>query len=324
MPSKKILVTGGAGFIGSLVNKMLHQAGFDTTVIDNLSYGSKKAIVCGCFYEGDIGSPIFLDSLFQKERFDAVIHFAALTNVGESVTNPLLYYRNNVAHTLTLLEKMLTYNVKKLIFSSSAAVYGFPQAPLIEETHPILPINPYGESKWMVEKILADLDLAYQLKSISLRYFNAAGGDPEGKIKVEKTPNNLIPIALNKLTYNQPFSLFGTDYSTPDGTCIRDYIHTADLGSAHILALEKLLQGASSNVYNLGNGSGYSVKEVLNTIEEITGQKLSIQVEPRRKGDPPYLVADATKALNELDWRPEFTNLKQMVADAWKSMNTKL
>lgn len=323
MPSK-ILVTGGAGFIGSLVNKMLHQAGFETVVIDNLSCGSKEAVICGRFYEGDIGSPEFLDSLFQKKRFDAVMHFAALTNVGDSVANPALYYRNNVVYTLTLLEKMLCYGVKRIIFSSSAAVYGLPQTGLITESHPIHPINPYGESKWMIEKILSNFDLAYQLRSISLRYFNAAGGDPEGEIKINKTPNNLIPIALNKLIHHHPLPLFGTDYSTPDGTCVRDYIHVADLGSAHILALQKLLDGAPSNVYNLGNGTGYSVKEVLHAIEEVTGEKLSLEIKPRRAGDPPYLVADATKALHELEWKPTFPNLKQMIADAWKSANTKL
>lgn len=318
--NKTVLVVGGAGYIGSHVNKMLHQVGYHTVILDNLSKGDRRAITTGTFIEGDIADEKCLDQLFQTYPIDAVLHFAALIDVGESITQPANYYQNNVAATLTLLKALVRHKVNTLIFSSTAAVYGVPQQNLISEQHPCAPINPYGESKLMVEKMLRDFDRAYGLKSSCLRYFNAAGGDPEGEIKnYKKKESNLIPLALQSLKSNGQLTIFGTDYPTPDGTCIRDYIHIWDLGTAHLRAMEKLMAGGNSSTYNLGNGSGYSVHEVITAIEKVTGKKLNVKVGKRRPGDPPTLVADASKAKKELGWQPDYPSLEMMIKHAWES-----
>jgi UDP-glucose 4-epimerase len=318
-----ILIVGGAGFIGSHVSKQLHEAGYKTIVFDNLSRGCREAISHGVFVEGDMESPADLEHVFNTYDITAVMHFAAFIEVGESILNPALYYQNNVTNTLNLLNAMQRHGVKIFIFSSSAAVYGNPLEKFITEAHPTFPINPYGHTKLMVEQILHDYHRAYDFKYISLRYFNAAGGDPQGELKNYKTrESNLIPITLRSLIDpHGSITIYGTDYPTPDGTCIRDYIHIWDLGSAHILAMEKLLSGAPSSVYNLGNGQGFSVKEVLNAVERVTGKNLNIVEGARRPGDPPYLVADATKAKNELGWTPQYSSLEDMIVHAWKAMS---
>lgn len=322
MPRKTILVVGGAGFIGSHVNKMLYEAGYDTVVLDNLTKGNRKAVTHGVFIEGDMADSECLDLLFQKYSIDAVMHFAASIDVGESISDPAKYYVNNVSNTLNLLNAMLRHSVKKFIFSSSAAVYGIPQEKQISEAHPCRPINPYGETKLIVEKILRDFDQAYGLTSCCLRYFNAAGGDPQGEIKNYKSKeSNLIPVALRSLLEpNCSLTIFGSDYPTPDGTCIRDYVHICDLGSAHIIAMEQLLAGKPSSTYNLGNGEGFSVREVIHAVEKVTGRKLNVIEGPRRPGDPPYLVADAQKALRELGWKPQYPTLEAMIEHAWNGL----
>lgn len=323
MPKQSVLVAGGAGYIGSHVVKMLDRQGFHPVTFDNLSLGCREAVTCGSFVQGDLGHNADLEKLFQKHRFAAVLHFAAFIDVGESVLNPAKYYLNNVAYTLNLLETMRRHQVNHFIFSSTAAIYGIPHQPRLSETHPCAPINPYGETKLIVEKILRDYDAAYGLKSIALRYFNAAGGDPDGVIKNFKTrDSNLIPIVLRSL--KNPTScvtIFGTDYPTPDGTCIRDYIHIEDLGAAHVLALEQLLQGKDSAQYNLGNGNGFSVREVIHAAEKVTGLKVNVIEGGRRAGDPPILIADSTKAKQQLGWKPHYFELETMLAHAWKALN---
>jgi UDP-glucose 4-epimerase len=250
------------------------------------------------------------------------MHFAAFIDVGESVREPAKYYENNVIKTLNLLNIMLKYQVKTLIFSSSAAIFGYPQANHIVESHACHPINPYGETKWMVEKILHDFDRAYGLKSCCFRYFNAAGGDPTGHIKNYQTQvTNLIPLALQSIKCKRPLTIFGTDYPTLDGTCIRDYIHIHDLGTAHLLGMERLFTGSSSLAYNLGNGQGYSVKEVIRAVETVTNQPLIVQEGKRRPGDPPILLADASLARHDLGWQPIYTDLETMIEHAWKALN---
>jgi UDP-glucose 4-epimerase len=320
MSKKTILVVGGAGYIGSHVNKMLNQMGYQTLIIDNLSRGSLKTILNGTFIKGDIGDSLFLSHIFNHHSIDAVMHFAAYIDVGESVIDPGKYYQNNVANTLNLLTTMINYNVKKFIFSSTAAIFGSPITNLIAETHPCLPINPYGETKWMVEKMLRYFDQAYGLKYSCLRYFNAAGGDPEGCIKNYQTKSsNLIPLVLKSLQIETGFiTIYGTDYPTPDGTCIRDYVHIEDLGHAHIKALEQLFDGSSSTEYNLGNGQGFSVREVIHTVESTLKRKVSVIEGVRRPGDPPILVADSHKATSLLNWRPQFT-LEDMISHAWNA-----
>ena len=318
-----ILVTGGAGFIGSQVNKQLHQAGYSTVILDNLSCGNRESVIKGHFIQGDIDDGLLLKKIFRDFPIDIVMHFAAFLDVGESVKSPLKYYENNVAKTLKLLEAMLESNVKKLIFSSSAAIFGYPLEVPLKESHPTQPINPYGSSKLMVEKILQDFDSAYDLKSCSLRYFNAAGGDPDGEIKNYKMQDsNLIPLALRSLKEsNRSLTVFGTDYPTQDGTCVRDYIHIYDLAEAHIAAMQHLLAGNPSSQYNLGNGQGFSVREVLNTIEKVTGKSLPIIEGERRPGDAPVLIADASKAHRELQWKPQFPDLPIIVEHAWKALH---
>lgn len=317
---KRVLIVGGAGFIGSHVNKYLHQMGYETVVFDNLSRGSKKAVVVGSFVQGDMGSPTDLDSLFLQYKFDAVMHFAAFTNVGESVTNPALYYQNNVVNTLTLLNKMCEVGVKTFIFSSSAAVYGTPNKALVQEEDSTNPINPYGRTKLMIEWILQDYARAYGLRFAALRYFNAAGGDPEGEIKqFSSSQDNLIPLVIKSLINKTSLSIYGSDYATPDGTGVRDYIHVMDLASAHLFAMEALLRGEPNLILNLGVGRGFSVLEVISAVEKVTGLKVKTVHAPRRIGDPAMLLADARGAKERLQWTVRYADLETIIAHAWKS-----
>lgn len=316
-----ILVVGGAGFIGSHVNQMLHESGYQTIVFDNLSRGFRQAVSQGVFIKGDMHDTSLLHHLFTEYKIQAVMHFASFIDVGESVTNPLKYYLNNVSGTLQLLQVMSQHEVKAFIFSSSAAVYGIPEMSYINESHPCKPINPYGKSKLLIEDILHDIEIAHGIRSCSLRYFNAAGGDPKGCIKnYRQQESNLIPKILRHIQKAKAVKIYGTNYPTPDGTCIRDYIHVADLGSAHITAMEQLIQGGPSTIYNLGNGKGFSVKEVLATAGQITGKKIEVLEDARRAGDPPILVADSAKAKQFLNWKPQYPALEKIIADAWKAM----
>lgn len=314
-----ILVTGGAGYIGSHVNKLLSFKGYKTIVLDNLVNGHEEFVKWGKFVLGDVGDESLLDLLFKTYRIKAVMHFAAFTNVGESVLNPMKYYLNNVSNTLCLLKKMLENGVKYLVFSSSCAVYGNPTKIPIDEEHPKLPINPYGKTKLMVEEILKDLSSSCDLRYVSLRYFNAAGADPDGELGEWHEPEmRLIPLTLRSaLGKIKHLEVFGDDYDTPDGTCIRDYIHVADLAQAHLLALEYLFSGGESDVFNLGIGRGFSVKEVIEAVEEVTGRKVKFIVGSRRPGDPPVLVADASKARKVLGWKPEFEDVREIIRTAY-------
>lgn len=315
--STKVLVTGGAGFVGSHVNKVLNDKGFETVILDDLSRGAKEAVIAGALIEADFGDQEVLRTIFSDHDISSVIHFAAFTDVGESIDQPHLYIRNNVVKTITLLNTMLEAGVKNFVFSSSAAVYGISRSHRLTEDAEKKPINPYGMTKLEVEAILKQYGRDYGLHSCSLRYFNAAGGDPEGALKnFKKKESNLIPIVLRSLIDKKEFTIFGTDYDTPDGTCIRDYIHVMDLADAHILAMQTL-KGVSA--YNLGNGAGASVREVIDMAEKVTGQKVKVKEGPRRAGDPAALMADATKAREELNWEPRFPDLESIVKDAWNS-----
>lgn len=323
MSHLRIAIIGGAGFIGSHVNKYLSLAGYQTTVFDNLSQGDRRAVSYGHFLEGDIASSADLNHLFALGPFDVVLHLAALIQVGDSIKDPAKYYKNNVANTLLLLDTMQQHGCKRLVFSSSAAVYGLPYTQTISEEHACQPINPYGETKWMVEKILRDYDRAYGLRSIALRYFNAAGGDPQGELKTySQTDSNLIPIILRTLLKGKgELTIFGTDYPTPDGTCVRDYIHVWDLAKAHELATQQLIKHNKSTIYNLGNGLGFSVREVAAAVQRVTQLPLEITEGMRRPGDPPFLIANATKAHQELDWYPTYPAIDTIVADAWRAFH---
>lgn len=325
MQSKRkaiVLVVGGAGYIGSHVNQLLYQRGYFTVVFDNLSRGILSNVVGGDFILGDIGNQNDLAKLFSTYQFDAVMHFAGLTDVGESFIAPEKYYRENVVYALQLLNAAMQNGVKAFVFSSSAAIFGLPHSELIDESHPRDPISPYGNTKLMFERILSDYDTAHGIKSCCLRYFNAAGNDPELKIKSSfALQKNLIPLIFQSLQKHSPLTIYGTDYPTVDGTCIRDYIHVADLAEAHLKGLEKIFTDGKSCSYNLGNGRGYSVKEVLKTIETVSGLKVIANEGPRRPGDPPFLLADSNKAHKELGWAPRYPDLETMIRHAW---NTKL
>lgn len=315
-----ILVVGGAGYIGSHLVKELVESE-KVLVLDNLTTGHREAIDSrAIFFKGDLGNQEDLEKVFSSYPIKAVMHFAAFSLVGESVVEPMKYYQNNVAATLTLLNTMIKHNVKKFIFSSTAATYGIPNVDIIKETCPTSPINPYGRSKLMIEHILADFAKAYGLQYIILRYFNAAGAHETATIGESHDPEtHLIPIVLQHLLGKRDrVSVFGSDYDTEDGTCIRDYIHVTDLAHAHIRALDALLTGKKSNeVYNLGNGLGYSVKEVIETCERVTGLKANVVLSDRRPGDPARLVASSEKIYAELGWKAE-RNLEQIIKDAWK------
>lgn len=315
-----ILVVGGAGYIGSHLVKELVKV-HEVVVLDNLSTGHRWAVdEKAIFVEGDLGNQTDLDAIFSTFNIEAVMHFAANSLVGESVVDPMKYYENNVAATLTLLKAMKKYDVKNFIFSSTAATYGIPDVEVITEETLTNPINPYGRSKLMVEQVLADYAKAYGFQYVVLRYFNAAGAHESAEIGEDHNPEtHLIPIILKHLVgQRESISVFGSDYPTPDGTCIRDYIHVTDLASAHILALEALLSGQKETAtYNLGNGLGYSVKEVIETCEKVTGKKANVIMSERREGDPARLVASSDKIYHELGWKAKYT-LEQIISSAWK------
>ena len=318
-----ILVTGGAGYIGSHTVLALQQAGYEVIILDNLVYGHRDLVdkVLGVkLIEGDISDRSLLDDLFHTYNFTAVMHFSAYTYVGESVTDPIKYYRNNVLATFTLLEAMLAASVKKFVFSSTCATYGVPQFLPLTEDHPQNPINPYGATKLMVERILADFDVAYGFKSVLFRYFNAAGADPSGLLGEDHNPeSHLIPLVLlTALGKREVISIFGTDYDTSDGTCIRDYIHVNDLANAHVLGLKYLLNGGESEAFNLGNGNGFSVREVIAAAEEVTGLEIPVKECDRRPGDSPILIGSSDKAKTILNWQPRYPDIKDIVAHAWQ------
>jgi len=314
-----ILVTGGAGYIGSHTCKALAAAGFTPVTFDNLRSGHRRAVKWGPLEEGDLADGARLAAVIAKYAPRGVIHFAASSAVGESVADPGAYYRNNVAGSLTLLEAMRDHGVGALVFSSTAAVYGAPQQDLMPESHPLLPINPYGASKLMIERMIEDFAAAHGLRFARLRYFNAAGADLEGEIGEAHEPEtHAIPLALLTALGRRPhFDVFGVDYPTPDGSAVRDYIHVADLAAAHVLALRRLLDGGASMTLNLGTGEGHSVLALVAAVERVTGKTLSVRRTARRAGDPSRLVADASAAMSELGWRPAMPELETIVATAW-------
>lgn len=318
-----ILVTGGAGYIGTHAVLALKQAGYDVLVLDNLVYGHRELVTDVLkvnLIEGDLSDRVLLDQVFSTYNIQAVMHFAAYAYVGESVTDPAKYYRNNVMATLTLLEAMLAAGVKRLVFSSTCASYGNPQILPIPEAHPQQPINPYGRSKLMVETILSDFDHAYDFRSVRFRYFNAAGADPSGRLGEDHDPEtHLIPLVLQTaLGKRSHISVFGSDYDTPDGTCIRDYIHVTDLAEAHVLGLDYLLKGGQTEVFNLGNGNGFSVQEVITAAEKVTGKPIPVVRSDRRPGDPASLIGSAAKAREILNWQPKYAELEVILAHAWQ------
>lgn len=316
-----ILVLGGAGYIGSHTALELVKAGEDVVVADNLATGHIQAVPEGArFYQGDIHDKAFLDDLFTKEKIDAVIHFAAFSLVGESVTNPLKYYDNNLCGTKVLLDSMVEHHIDKIVFSSTAATYGEPENIPILETDRTLPTNPYGETKLAMEKMFYWTSKAHDLRYVSLRYFNACGADESGNIGEAHNPeSHLIPLILQVPNgQRESISIFGTDYDTPDGTCIRDYIHVTDLAQAHILAVKYLRDGNESNIFNLGNGVGYSVREVIETARKVTGHPIPEVETPKRAGDPARLVASSEKARKVLGWNPTHASLENIIGDAWK------
>lgn len=314
----KILVTGGAGYIGSVTRFFLQKHGHSVVVVDNLSRGYRDAVPEDILCIIDTRETEKLTKILSKEAVDAVIHFAAYIAVGESTEAPELYFSNNVCGSLSLFEAMLQAGVKRLVFSSTAAAYGIPERVPITEDQPYAPINPYGESKIMVEKILEWLDRYRAFRSIRLRYFNACGAEREADLGERHDPEtHLIPLVLRAIQTGKPVTVFGNDYPTPDGTCIRDYIHVSDLAEAHIAALEHLLRDGQSDVYNAGTGSGHSVSEVLSSVGRVTGKKVPHVIGPRREGDPPSLVADSHKLQNQLHWAPKRASLDRIVSDAW-------
>ncbi|NLM51022.1 MAG: UDP-glucose 4-epimerase GalE [Clostridiaceae bacterium] len=314
-----ILVTGGAGYIGSHTVAELLDHNEEVVVVDSLYKGHKDAVLGGKFYIGDLRDDEFLTKVFKENDIEAVIHFAADSLVGESVVEPLKYYNNNVVSTLRLLTKMNEFGVKKIVFSSTAATYGEPKNIPILEGDPTVPTNPYGETKLAVEKALKWADNAYGIKHVILRYFNAAGAHISGKIGEDHNPeSHLIPIILQvALKQREHIAIFGDDYNTPDGTCIRDYIHVTDLSDAHVCALKKLREGADSGIYNLGNGAGFSVKEVIEIARQVTGDPIKAVVAPRRPGDPAVLIASSERAQKELNWKPKYNSLETIIETAW-------
>ena len=313
-----ILIVGGAGYIGSHINKELNKQGFKTVVFDNLSSGKKELVKWGEFFEGDLGKIDDIRAVFKKYPIEAVLHFAAFKAVGESVTDPQKYYKNNVANTLNLFEVMRENEVDKFIFSSSAATFGEPKYMPIDEKHPQNPINPYGETKLIVEHIMRDYSQTYGLKFVALRYFNACGAEPEGEVgEWQGTSSNLIPLTLDAAIGARPeIGIFGTDYETPDGTCIRDYIHVVDLANAHLCALNNRLTAQGCRAWNIGTGNGISVLQVKNTFEQVNGVQIPFEFAPRREGDVATSFADNSRAVQELGWTPQY-GLEDMLADSW-------
>jgi UDP-arabinose 4-epimerase len=313
-----VLIVGGAGYIGSQTAKLCAKAGLEPVVLDNLVYGHRWAVRWGPLVEGDLADPALVDHVFKQNRVSAVIHFAAYAYVGESMAHPGKYFRNNLSGTLNLLDAMVANGVHELVFSSTCATYGEPERVPVAEDHPQHPVNPYGESKLAVERILPWYQKAHGLRFAALRYFNAAGADPEGEVGEDHDPEtHLIPLAIKAaLGRGDVLNVYGTDYSTPDGTAIRDYIHVADLAEAHLGALRKLEAGAEALCLNLGTGRGHSVREVIRAVEKASGRKVPTREMGRRAGDPPVLVADAHKAAEVLGWKPRYPELEAIVGDA--------
>lgn len=314
-----ILVCGGAGYIGSHMVAELLENGEEVVILDNLEKGHTEALLGGKLYVGDLRDRTILDKVFTENKIDAVIDFAAYSLVGESMTEPLKYFNNNVGGTISLLEAMRDYNVKYIVFSSTAATYGEPEVVPISEDSKTIPTNAYGESKLLVEKILRWCDHAYGIKYTTLRYFNAAGAHISGKIGEDHSPeSHLIPIILDVALGNRDkIMMYGDNYDTKDGTCIRDYIHVSDLASAHSLALKRLMNGGESRIYNLGNGTGFSVKEVVEIARKVTGHSIPAEVAPRRAGDPAVLIASSKKAVEELGWKPKYNSIDTVIETAW-------
>jgi UDP-glucose 4-epimerase len=319
----KILVTGGAGYIGSHAVLALQRAGYGVVVLDSLEYGHRELVEDILKVElvvGDINDRTTLDQLFATHNIAAVIHLAAYIAVGESVSEPAKYYRNNVSGTLTLLNAMLAAQVNKIVFASTCSIFGMPKQVPMTEDHPQDPINPYATTKWMVERMLADFDRAYNLRSVVFRFFNASGANPEGLIGEDHNPEtHLIPLVLlTALGKRESISIWGTDYPTPDGTCLRDYIHVSDLAHAHLLGVEYLLEGGKSEAFNLGNGNGFSVRQVIETARTVTDRDIKVVECDRRPGDPPILVGSSDKAKKILDWYPQYPDLSKIISDAWQ------
>jgi UDP-glucose 4-epimerase len=318
-----VLVIGGAGYIGSHMVKLLIERGHKATVFDNLCAGHRDAVHPEAkLVISDLADRVSLSRLLERD-YDGVMHFASYIQVGESMRNPGSYYRNNFSNTLNLLDAMAARGGGQLIFSSTAAIFGNPLNTMIDENHPRAPINPYGRSKLMVEQALADYDRAHGIKSVCLRYFNAAGAAQDGSLGERHSPEtHLIPLILQAIAgLRSPIEVYGDDYDTPDGTCIRDYIHVMDLCDAHLLALERLNNGGNSAAYNLGNGLGFSVREVITATERVTGRLVPFSIAPRREGDPARLIADARLAVSELGWKPQHAELDTIIADAWRWEN---
>ncbi len=319
----RILVTGGAGYIGSHASRLLSRAGYEVWVYDNLSRGHRAAALPGRLIEGEVADRAKLEAVLREKRIDAVMHFAAFALVGESMSEPHKYYQNNVVASLALLEAMRGAGVAKIVFSSTTATYGVPDViPITEET-PQRPINPYGFSKLVIERALADYAHAYGLAYAVMRYFNAAGASPDGDLgEVDRSQSRLIPLVIQvALGQREAITIYGDDYPTPDGTCIRDYIHVDDLGSAHVLALEKLTPGKGL-LLNLGTGRGHSVRQVIDTCQRVSGREIPVRMAQRRPGDPAELVADASRAREVLGWQPRYPELEQIVATAWRWHST--
>lgn len=315
-----VLVTGGAGYIGSHVVKALGEKGFQVIILDNLSTGHRDSVLAGELIESDLADTALLDRVFEQYRPDAVMHFAAFIEVGESVRDPLKYYRNNTANTINLLSAMERHGVENFIFSSTAAVYGIPENVPIRETQPVRPINPYGQAKLFVEKVLEDASGTGRLRYVSLRYFNAAGADAGGRIGERHIPeSHLIPLTLKAAKgKRKSVTVFGTDYPTPDGTCIRDYVHVTDLADAHLLALDHLQRQGGSAAFNCGYGHGYSVREVIDAARRVTAIDILVETASRRPGDPPALVADSRALRQKLGWAPRHDDLEYIVRTAWE------
>lgn len=323
---KAVLLLGGAGYIGSHLAYLLMQCGYVPIILDNLSTGSRHAVETFDFFQGNYGDSKLLEKIYQQYLFSSVIHLASYTQVGESTANPLKYYQNNISETLNLLQFMRRYNIQNLLFSSSASVYGEPRnESLIDENHPKLPLSPYGRTKWMIEQILTDMHAAYGMNVICLRYFNVAGVSCNFfSSTMHFAETNLIPLLIKTILHGEVITVFGMDYPTRDGTCIRDYIHVMDVCNAHILALEQLLENQDSKIllYNLGTGIGHTVLEVIQRTEKITGKKIQFIKGNRRPGDPAMLVADGRIAMQALNWNPIHSGLDQIIADAWEFGNS--
>ncbi|NMB56834.1 UDP-glucose 4-epimerase GalE [Candidatus Beckwithbacteria bacterium] len=314
----KILITGGAGYIGAINAKVLRDLGHEVVILDSLIHGQETRVEGAKFYQGETKNIDLVKEILLQNQIEAVIHFAAFIEAGESMQNPYKYFDNNTYGSLQLLQAMIETNVKKLVFSSTAAVYGNPVHLPIKENDPKMPINAYGESKLMVEKMLKWFDQIYGLKAICLRYFNAAGAIPEGVLGECHDPEtHLIPNIIKAILEDRQFNLFGNDYETEDGTCVRDYIHVLDLAQAHVVALQALMNNHASDAYNVGTGTGYSNKQILEMIEQVSGQKVKLNYCPRREGDPAILVADSSKLKTEFNWEPKYSDLQNIIQTAW-------